>query len=183
MDCFADFSEWGVSNVTVQLWNGTALVAQTKHVPATLASALVTLGGFTGGFSCPSIGVVSLTDKNPIVVLAGLNCSSGCTGTELRVIAEMPKTAIPPTAFTGLDCFISADMDNLIYGLQTTPACSPVPLDVNASATEIILNWQGDGFRLQGAEILSGPWYDLGVEAPVTLPANSAARFFRLLCD
>ncbi len=73
--------------------------------------------------------------------------------------------------------------DNLLYGLQTTPACSPVPLDVNATPTEISLNWQDDGFRLQGAETLCGPRYDLGVEAPVTLPVKSAARFFRLLCD
>ncbi len=183
IDCFADFTQWGVSNVTVQLWNGTVLVAQAKNVPATLASTFVTLGGFPGGFSCPSIGVVSLTDKNPIVVLAGLNCSSGCTGSELRIIAELSKMTAPPTAFTGLDCFISADMDNLIYGLQTTPACSPVPLAVSATATNIILDWQGDGFRLQGGETLSGPWYDLGVSAPVTLPANSTNRFFRLLCD
>ena len=183
IDCAADFTQWGVSNVTVQLWNGTALVAQATDVPATLASAVVTLAGFPGTFSCPSIGVVSLTDKYPIVVLAGLKCSSGCTGTELRIIAETSTMATPPTAFTGMDYLISAGMDNLIYGLQTTPACSPVPMAVNATANGITLNWQGDGFRLQGAESLSGPWYDLGASAPVMLPANSALRFFRLICD
>jgi len=183
VDCFADFTQWGVSNVIVQLWNGTALVAQAAEVPATLASTLVTLSGFPGTVSCPGIGVVSLTDKNPIVVLAGLNCSTGCTGTELRIIAELPTTATPPVAFTGLDCFISEDMDNLIYGLQTTPACSPVPLNVNATSAGINMSWQGDGFRLQGAESPSGPWYDLGVSSPVTLPANDALRVFRLLCD
>jgi len=36
---------------------------------------------------------------------------------------------------------------------------------------------------LQGAETLAGPWYDLGVDSPVTLPANTALRLFRLLCD
>jgi hypothetical protein len=183
VDCFADFTQWGVSNVTVQFWNGTALVAQAKDVPATLASAVVTLAGFPGTFSCPSIGVVSLTDQNPIVVLAGLNCSTGCAGTELRIIAETSTMSTPPSAFTGMDCFINADMDNLIYGLQTTPACSPVPIAVNGTATGITLDWQGDGFRLQGAESLIGPWYDLGASAPVMLPANSALRFFRLLCD
>ena len=183
IDCAADFTQWGVSNVTVQLWNGATLVAQAKHVPATLAGALVTLGGFPGEFSCPSIGVVSLTDKNPLVVLAGLNCSSGCTGTELRIVAELPANATPPTAFTSLDCLVSGGMDNLIYGLQTTPACSPVPINVNTTTTEVILGWQGDGFRLQGAETLAGPWYDLDVDSPVTLPANTALRLFRLLCD
>jgi hypothetical protein len=183
VDCFADFTQWGVSNVTVQLWNGTALVAQAKDVPATLASAVATLAGFPGTFSCPSIGVVSLTDQNPIVVLAGLNCSTGCAGTELRIIAETSTMSTPPSAFTGMDCFINADMDNLIYGLQTTPVCLPVPIAVNGTATGITLDWQGDGFRLQGAESLISPWYDLGASAPVMLPANSALRFFRLLCD
>jgi hypothetical protein len=45
------------------------------------------------------------------------------------------------------------------------------------------LNWQGDGFRLQGAESVSGPWYELGVDSPVALPANYTWRFFRLVCD
>ena len=39
----ADFTQWGVSNVTVQLWNGTLLVDQT-NLPAVLANTLVTLG-------------------------------------------------------------------------------------------------------------------------------------------
>jgi hypothetical protein len=58
-----------------------------------------------------------------------------------------------------------------------------VPLNVNATSAGINMSWQGDGFRLQGAESPSGPWYDLGVSSPVTLPANDALRVFRLLCD
>ncbi|PWU12949.1 MAG: hypothetical protein C5B50_20390 [Verrucomicrobia bacterium] len=183
IDCFADFTQWGVSNVTVQLWNGTALVAQNQHVPASLASPVATLAAFPGGFSCPAIGTVSLTDTNPVIVLAGLNCSTGCSGTELRILAELSKTSVPPVAFTGFDCFLNADMDNLIYNLRTTPACSPVPLNVTADAIGIHLTWQGDGFRLQGAESVTGPWYDLGVTSPVTLPANYSLRLFRLVCD
>ena len=37
--------------------------------------------------------------------------------------------------------------------------------------------------RLQGAEALTGPWYDLGVSSPVTLPTNTSLRVFRLICD
>jgi hypothetical protein len=104
-------------------------------------------------------------------------------GTELRILPELTKTATPPVAFTGLQCLISEGMDNLIYGLQTTPACTPVPLNAVASPDGISLSWEGDGFRLQGAETLAGPWYDLGVSSPATLPADYALRVFRLICD
>ena len=168
----------------MQLWNGAALVAETQHIFATLTNPLVTLGGFPRIFSCPGIGSMSLGDTNPIIVLGGLGCPlAGCTGTELRLIAEIPTGATPPVAFTALDCFINANMDEMIYGLQTTPACSPVPINVHTVANGLLLDWSGDGFRLQGAETLSGPWYDLGVNSPVNLPANSTRRFFRLLCD
>ena len=185
VDCFADFSQWGVSQVTVQLWNGTALVGETNHVPASLTNALVTMSDFPGTIGCPGIGVVSLVSTNPFVVFSGLNCSGtmGCVGTELRILAELSTMSTPPTAFTELDCLISDGMDNLIYGMQTTPACSPVPLNATTTPAGISLNWQGDGFRLQGAESVSGPWYDLGADSPVNLPANYALRFFRLVCD
>jgi hypothetical protein len=41
IDCAADFTQWGVSNVTVQLWNGngTVLVGEALHVPATPCSS------------------------------------------------------------------------------------------------------------------------------------------------
>jgi len=52
-----------------------------------------------------------------------------------------------------------------------------------SSTAGIQFDWQDDGFRLQGAETLSAPWYVLGVSSPVTLPAETAARIFHLLCD
>jgi hypothetical protein len=184
VDCFADFTQWGVSNVTVQLWNGTALVSEMPHVPATLDSPLVTLGGFPGILGCPGVGVVSLSDTNPVVVISGLDCpTTGCVGTELRILPELTPAAVPPVAFDGLQCLISEGMDNLIYRLQTTPACSPVPLNAVASPGGIILSWEGDGFRVQGAETVAGPWYDLGLISPVTLSVNYPLRVFRLLCD
>ncbi|MEO6184260.1 MAG: hypothetical protein ABIP71_14370 [Verrucomicrobiota bacterium] len=185
IDCAADFTEWGVSNVTLQLWNGSALVAETQHVPATLAGSLVTLSGFPGILRFPSIGVLSLANTNPIVVYNGIDCGdpTGCVGTELRILAELSTNAIPPLAFTGLECLISEGMDNLIYRLQTTPACTPVPLRVTKSPSGVTLGWEGDGFRLQGAESVEGPWYDLKLESPTTIPASSTLRVFRLCCD
>jgi hypothetical protein len=142
------------------------------------------LSGFPGILGCPEVGVVSLANTNAFTVLSGLDCQGAvCEGTELRILAELTPDSTPPVAFTGLECRISEDMDNLIYDLQTTPACSPVPLNVAATSDGISLSWEGDGFRLQGAETVAGPWYDLGVSSPMTLPANYALRVFRLLCD
>jgi hypothetical protein len=184
IDCAADFTQWGVSNVTVQLWNGSTLVSQNLHVPATLASALVTLSGFPAMLSCPSIGSLSIAFTNPVTVLSGLDCgTAGCIGTELRILPELTTDANPPVAFTGLSCLISDGMDNLITRLQTVPACAPAPITVSATPNGTSLSWDGDGFRLQGAETVAGPWYDLGVSSPAVLPANSDLRVFRLICD
>ena len=53
----ADFTDWGVATVTLQLWNGTTLVGETNHVPATPGGTLATLGGFPGILGCPGVGV------------------------------------------------------------------------------------------------------------------------------
>ncbi len=180
----ADFVDWGVSQVTLQLWNDTTLVAETNHVPATPGGTLALLGGFPGILGCPGIGVLSLSGTNPIFVLDGLSCgASGCVGTELRVIAEPSTSFTPPSAYIGLGVSIGDETDYLIHRLQTTPACSPIPLQVTPSTSGVTLSWEGDGFHLQGAETLPGPWYDLGVSPPVTIPANSAVRVFRLRCE
>jgi hypothetical protein len=180
----ADFADWGVSQVTLQLWNGTTLVGETNHVPATPGGMFATLAGFPGVLGCPGIGVLSLSDTNPVVVLDGMSCGTlGCVGTELRVIAEPSTGFTPPTAYTGLSTTIGEDMDYLIFRLQTTPACTPVPMHVAATADGVTLSWEGDGFHLQGAETVNGPWYDLGVESPATIPASANARVFRLRCD
>ena len=180
----ADFVDWGVSQVTLQLWNGTTLVGETNHVPATPGVTLARLGGFPGILGCPGVGVVSLSDTNPIVVLGGLNCGTlGCVGTELRVMAEVSTAATPPTAYTGLSATIGDERDYLIHRLQTSPACSPIPLHVAPSTSGVTLSWSGDGFHLQGAESVVGPWYELGVESPATIPAVASPRVFRLRCD
>jgi hypothetical protein len=180
----ADFADWGVNSVTLQLWNGTTLVRETNHVPATPGGTLAVLGGFPKILGCPGVGVASLSDTNPIVVMSGLNCGTlGCVGTELRILAEPSTSFTPPTAYTDLSVSIGEDMDYLIHRLHTTPACSPVPLHVVRNANGVMLSWEGDGFHLQGAESLAGPWYDLEVSSPATIPAGAASRVFRLRCD
>ncbi|MCU0770800.1 MAG: HYR domain-containing protein [Verrucomicrobia bacterium] len=180
----ADLVDWGVSEVTLQLWDGPTLVAETNHVPAMPGGTLAMLGGFPGILGCPGVGVVSLSDTNPIIVLSGLDCGTlGCVGTELRILAETSTMSTPPTAYTDLTATIGEEMDYLIHDLQSAPACVVAPLQVARGANSVTLSWEGDGFHLQGAESVSGPWYDLGVESPATIPAGSATRVFRLRCD
>jgi hypothetical protein len=180
----ADFPDWGVSSVTLQLWNGTTLVSETNHVPATAGGTFATLGGFPGILGCPGVGVLSLSDTNPIYVLNGMDCGTlGCVGTELRIIAEPSTMFTPPLAYTDLAVTIGQDMDYLAYRLHTTPACSPVPLHVSTTTDGVVLSWEGDGFHLEAAESVAGPWYDLQLTSPATIPAGSAPRVFRLRCD
>jgi hypothetical protein len=158
-------------------------VGQT-NLPATLAGTLVTLSEMPTIIGSPSIGVLSLASTNRMSVILGLACTTGtCEGDELRLIADLPPTAAPPVAYTGLEFGINDGMDLRIANLQTTPACTPVPLTVTRTSSGIILTWPDDGFGLQGAETLLGPWYDLGVTSPVALPVNSSLRVFRLRCD
>jgi len=180
----ADFVDWGVSTVTLQLWNGPMLVGETNHVPALPGGTLLSLASFPGILGCPGVGVLSLSDTNPIFVLNGMSCGTlGCIGTELRIIAEPSTSFTPPTAYTGMHVTTGEDMDYLIHRLQTTPACTPVPLHVIPVTDGVTLRWDGDGFHLQGAESVKGPWYDLNVESPATIPASAAQRVFRLRCD
>ncbi len=179
-----DFVDWGVSTVTLQLWDGPSLVGETNHVPVGPTSTLVMLAGLPGILGCSGVGVVSLSDTNPVVVLDGMTCGTlGCVGTELRIIAEPSTMFTPPTAYTGFSASIGEDMYYLLHRLQTTPACSPIPLQVTPSSTGVTLSWEGDGFHLQGAESIEGPWYDLNVESPATIPADTSPRLFRLRCD
>jgi len=182
--CSADFAGIGVSNITLQLWNGATLVSQKTHISAALGTPLATLSTLPTILGCPGLGVLSLSHTNPFTVYSGLDCpTTGCVGTELRLVPELPSGQSGPAVFTELQCRVSEGLDLLFYGLQRTLACSPGPLNVTRTTTGISLDWTGDTFRLQGAEILAGPWYDLGVTSPANLPASSNLRLFRLICD
>jgi hypothetical protein len=182
VDCAAYFGTFGVSNVTLQLWNGTTLVKEKAHVPASLSTPFASISGFPGILSCPGGGILSLASTNPFTVLSGVGCP-GCSGTELRILPEFPTTQPAPTVFTELQCQTSDGMDLLFYDLQRTLACTPGPLNIVSTPAGVTLSWTDDGLRLQGAETVAGPWFDLGVTSPATIPAGSNLRVFRLLCD
>ena len=117
--------------------------------------------------------------------MSGAGCPDpfGCVGTELRIIAEPSTSFTPPSAYTGFSASIGEDMYYLLHHLQAEPACSPIPVHVAATPDGVTLSWEGDGFHLQGAESVEGPWYDLNVDSPATIPVGASPRLFRLRCD
>lgn len=186
VDCYADFSQWGVTSVTLQLLSAGVPVVEATRVEASAAMALVTLSGFPGVIGCPGVGVLKLADTNGFLVLGGLTCGSEglpCQGDELRIIAEPAAGSTNPVAFTRLEIAVSEDMDQRISGLTTRPAAAEVPVYAVRAAGGLTLDWSGEGFRVQGAETVLGPWYDLGPEAPATMPTEAPTRVFRLISE
>lgn len=180
--CTVDYAAWAVSNVTIQLWDGAALMGETTHVAAGNAGPLATVSTNPGIISFSTAGVWTLSATNPFRVVAGLDCGGPgpCEGTELRIIAECGTEATPPVALTDLDIAASEDMDARLVGLQTGSACSNAPLAVRSVAGGTQLSWPGDGFVLQGAEGVHGPWHDLGRRSPATNSIGTPLRVFRL---
>jgi hypothetical protein len=185
VDCFADFTGWGVTNVTLQLRNGGALVKEAMHVPASAAAPVATLSGFPGILGCPGVGVLKLADTNGFMVLSGLDCGGlPCVGDELLIQTDgWTDPTNPIVAFARLDIVVSEDMDQRIHGFQVTPAATPVPIQSDRVPSGIQLNWEGDGFRLQGAETVHGSWFDLGPGSGATIPTIATSRVFRLMSD
>lgn len=184
VDVYADPMEWGASNVTLQLWNGGAPVAEIPHVPGGMSAPLVSLERFPTRFGMPVLGTLSLGDTVAFNVQGPLDCGGlPCVGDELRILAEYEPATTPPAALLGLDFGVSEDMDQQLYNLHTSPACAEAPLYSARTTNGVEVSWSGEGFRLQGAETADGPWYDLGVSSPVGLSAGTPLRVFRLRCD
>lgn len=104
-------------------------------------------------------------------------------GDEFRILAELPPGAPHPDFYRSFEFFPSEDGDWGVSELQTIPLCAPTPVAIAHGSGNAQVTWTGAGFRLQGAEQVTGPWYDLGAASPVTVPATSRARYFRLVCD
>lgn len=185
IDLFADFTAWGVTDASAQLFHSGALVAELPAQVASLDTPLLTLASFPQEFGSPHAGVIRLADTNTFIVVSGLNCGEGvpCIGDELLITAHIPPEAVIPAALTKLDFGIAEDMDLRMSDLVTVPACTNIPVVARNTAGGAEINWDGDGFRLQGAESVAGPWHDLGVAPPVKLSEGTPLRVFRLVCD
>jgi hypothetical protein len=104
-------------------------------------------------------------------------------GDEFRIVAELADDAPRPDYYSGFEFIATDGADWGVSDLQRHPACPPAGLNIEHSGDGIVITWLGDNYRLQGAVDVTGPWFDLGVNSPVVLPATTTARFFRLNCD
>jgi len=188
VECSADFSNLGSPTVRIQVFSNHVLVAGRSGVPAGLGQPLLTLhtwperlGKLGGTTPCRRgtlpPGMITLPSSS-----AGLPPLS-VIGDEFRILAEPPPGTPPPAFYSGFEFFATEDADWGVSELTRTTICVPAPLAIARGSDSVIVTWSGEPFRLQGAEAVAGPWFDLGVQSPVEVPAPSVARYFRLVCD
>ena len=189
---YADFSNLGSPTVHIQIFDHGMLVAERTGVPASLDTPLFTapgwplslgkLGGATpcrrgkppfGAFRIPGPDIDGDGQPDLVVVI----------GDEFRILAELPPGAPHPYYYSGFEFITSAEADWGISQLTRVSACATIPLSVRRTSSGIRIETESDGYRVQGAEKVTGPWYDLGAGSSVTVPATSAMRFFRAACD
>ena len=191
IECSADFRNLDSPTVHVLLYSNGVVVAQRTGLTALLGQSLFTLPdwpetlGKLGGATPCRRG----TFKPGIVRLPG-GSSFGfgevdefIGADEFRVLAELPPGAPHPDFYSGFEFIASEGPTWRVSNVERNLICTPGPISSERSAEGLTLSWSGEGFRLEGAESVSGPWFDLGVASPVTLGPNHPGRYFRLLCD
>jgi len=188
VECSADLSNFGSPTVRVEIFNNHVLVAGRSGVPGVLGQPLLILPtwpnrlGKLGGTSPCRRGTI----PPGLIMLPGSSAGEPPTlidGDEFRIVAELPPGAPLPDYYSGFDFFASDGGDWGISQLSRTTICLPAPVAIARASGGVTITWSGSTFRLQGAENATGPWFDLGADSPVQLPANTVARFFRLACD
>lgn len=177
--CTVDFSYLAATEVTVRLFNHGALIGEgTGSGPAITADSPLIIDRWPDRFGVLDHGgVLRLTTSTEFIV-------SGISGDELHFIPTLPGGAAgAPVFYTGLECLAGEGLDALLRNLQRTTACTPTALSLVRGSGGIVITWPGDGYHLQGAEHVTGPWFNLGVTSPVSLSSQAPHRYFRLVCD
>ncbi len=179
--CTVDFSYLPATGFTVQLYERGTLIAQgSGEGPILGADSPVQLEGWPQSFGqLDPMGTLRLTGR--IVVVNGTE--QRIAGDEIRFVPTPAANAEIPGAISRFECVTSTDVTGVLRGLRSTRACAPGQLQIDRATTGVSLRWNGEGFRLQGAERVTGPWLDLGGNSPVTLPADAPLRAFRLVCE
>jgi len=175
----ADFTSLGATAVTVNLLSNGVVIAGAT-VPGSLidpADYLLLDRWPERLAQIPDNGALSLTSSE------AFNLVGGFIGDEVQFIPVLSSGSPPFAFYSELQCIADPGTENLLYDLHRTLACTPVPLTVMRTPDNIVLTWEGSGFRLRGAENVTGPWLELGVSSPVVLNTAHPARFFRLVCD
>jgi hypothetical protein len=178
VECTADFSNLDAIRVDLQLLNNGILIATgsvTGPIIAPIDPLVLDHWPERVGH-LPGNGAVRLT-RSALFTIEGFVCD------EVQIIPERPPGTPHPDYFSGLEFIASEDADWGVEEMTTTSICVAEPVAILETSGNVTVTWTGTIFRLQGAEQIAGPWYDLGAASPVTVPAASSARFFRLVCD
>ena len=180
--CTVDFSDIGATAIRVELWNDGVLVgAGVGPGPTIPPESPLILSRWVEFLGRPSLreGIV-LTSSEDFAV-------SGITGDEVRILPELPA-GTERMSISRLEVITSAGMESILYELETTSALAPTRLNIRQAGENVVLDWHGDGYTLQGAENVEGPWIDV-CDPPsatgdgnyeVTVPAKGSATFYRL---
>ncbi len=188
VECSADFSNLGSPTVLVQVFSNSVIVAERVGVTGVLGQPLLILPTWPDRLGKLGGPTPCRRGKIPPGFITLPGNSSGVppeivTGDEFRILAELNPAAPQPDFYSGFEFIGSEGADWGVTELVRTTICVPQPVAIARVAGGATVSWTGGLFRLQGAEQVMGPWYDLGAASPVTVPASSAARYFRLVCD
>src|SRR6185369_13544525 len=180
VDCSADFNNLDSPTVHVLLYSNHVMVAQRSGLVGQLGQTLFTLPDWPESLS--KLGGATPCRRGTIKLgTVRIPGSAGFGGfgfdepeqfvdaDEFRILAELPPGAPHPDFYSAFE-FISNDGPTWrVSNLTRTLICTPSPITIVRSPSTIALSWSGEGFRLEGAETVTGPWFDLGVDSPVLL--------------
>lgn len=173
-----DFSPLGATGLLIQLWsNGVYFAYGNVAAPAITLEDPLPLGRWPERFALLGTnGAVRLTSAAAFDVY-GFACD------EIRIIPELPP-GTPPFAYASeLECRSTAGAENLLYGLERVAACEPAGLTISSTTAGTVISWTGEGYRLLGAETLTGPWIEISTASPLVLPPTAPQRYYRLVCE
>jgi hypothetical protein len=188
VECSADFANLDSPTVKVQVLLNGVLQAQHLGVPATLGQPLFTLSQWPNKLGKLGGTTPCRTVKFPasLVLLPG---TAGLppevvNGDECRVLAETPPGTPQPDFYSGFEFVATDGADWGVKLLATTPAFTPIPLNITRTSDGTAVSWSNADFQLQGATDITGPWFDLGegVLSPLVLPPDHLMRYYRLIC-
>jgi len=191
-----DFSPIEATSIRVQLWSNGVLIAEGVNPgPAITPEDAFSIGNPNGGM--PNRISMNLTAERALRLFNDAFFSvQGDDGTgtiiivqgdELRFTPEIPPGVAVPLYFTALEYAGSEGAESLLYDLQRTPYCGDTPhLSIKRRPDLLTAEWDSlldESLRLQGSEDLNGPWFELGGKSPYPVNTNTAAKFFRLICE
>jgi uncharacterized repeat protein (TIGR03803 family) len=136
-----------------------------------------------------------LTSWNGSALLDQVNIPTGTN-------ANDPVNSVPSTGWTNMQYTVVATGTNslLQFGFQTgqstnqfllteinlapvTVALAPIPLNIQLSGNQVILNWTNPAFALQAAPVATGTYANVpnATNSPYTNPITGPQTFFRLI--